>query len=72
MKRRLFHLHIKATNEYKYYGSLVGLLLDNENLGISKSYLEKYEWVEPYENELIIVRKGYMYSSNDVRGVSTK
>lgn len=72
MKRRLFHLHIKATNEHKYYGSLAGILLDNDNLGISKSYLEKYEWVEPYENDLIIIRKGFMSSANDIRNVSTK
>lgn len=68
--RRLFHLHIKSTNDHKYYGSLVGLLLDNENLGISKSYLEKYDWLKPYENELIIIRKGFMSSANDIRGVS--
>ena len=72
MKRRLFHLHIKATNEHKYYGSLVGLLLDIENLGISQSYLEKYQWSEPYENELIAIRKGYMSSAGDVREASTK
>lgn len=72
MKRRLFHLHIKTTNEHKYYGSLVGIFLDNENLGISKSYLEKYDWSEPYENDFIVIRKGYMSSANDVRSVSAK
>lgn len=72
MKRRLFHLHIKVNNEHKYYGSLAGLLLDNENIGISKSYLEKYDWLEPYENDLIIICKGFMSSANDIRNVSTK
>lgn len=72
MKRRLFHSHIKVNNEHKYYGSLAGLLLDNENIGISKSYLEKYDWLEPYENDLIIIRKGFMSSANDIRNVSTK
>lgn len=72
MKRRLFHLHIKASNEHKYYGSLMGLLLDNENLGISKSYLEKYDWSEPYENELIVIRKWFMSSANDIRSASVK
>lgn len=72
MKRRLFYLHIKVNNEHKYYGSLAGLLLDNENIGISKSYLEKYDWLEPYENDLIIIRKGFMSSANDIRNVSTK
>lgn len=72
MKRRLFHLHIKETNEHKYYGSLIGLLLDNENLGISKSYLEKYDWSTPYENELIVIRKVFMSSANDIRNVSVK
>lgn len=72
MKRRLFHLQIKETNEHKYYGSLIGLLLDNENIGISKSYLEKYEWSEPYENDLIVIRKGFISSANDIRNVSTK
>jgi hypothetical protein len=70
MKRRLFHLHIKATNDHKYYGSLVGLLLDNENLGISKSYLEKYDWSKHYENELIVIRKGMMSSAGDIRASS--
>lgn len=72
MKRRLFHLHIKTTNEHKYYGSLKGLLLDNENIGISQSYLEKFQWSEPYENEFIIIRKGFMSSAGDIRGVSAK
>lgn len=70
MKRRLFHLTIKTNNDHKYYGSLKGLLLDNENLGISQSYLEKYQWLEPYENEFIIIRKGFMSSAGDIRGVS--
>lgn len=70
MKRRLFHLHNKISNEHKYYGSLKGLILDNENLGISQSYLEKYKWLEPYENEFIIIRKGFMSSAGDIRGVS--
>jgi len=56
--------------EHKYYGSLKGLLLDNENLGISQSYLEKYQWIEPYENEICIIRKGFMSSAGDIRGVS--
>ena len=72
MKRRLFHLHIKTNNEHKYYGSLKGLILDNNKLGISQSYLEKYKWLEPYENDLIIIRKGYMSSANDIRGLSVK
>lgn len=70
MKRRLFHLHNKSTNEHKYYGSLKGLILDNEKLGISQSFLEKYKWLEPYENELIIIRKGMMSSAGDIRASS--
>jgi hypothetical protein len=46
------------------------LILDNEKLGISQSFLEKYKWLEPYENELIIIRKGMMSSAGDIRASS--
>lgn len=70
MKRRLFHLEFKANNEHKYYGSLKGLLLDNQTFGISQSYLEKYKWQKPYENEICIIRKGFMSSAGDIRCLS--
>ena len=51
MKRRLFHLTIKATVEHKYYGSLAAIFLDNKDLGVSKFTLDRYDISGPFENE---------------------
>lgn len=68
MKRRLFHLTLKAIQEHKYYGSLAAIFLDNKNLGVSKFTLDRYDFEEkPFENESCIIRKGWMLSTNDVR-----
>ena len=67
MKRRLFHLQLKATNEHKYYGSLAAIFLDNKDLGVSKFTLDRFDFVQPYENDLIVIRKGFMQSTGDIR-----
>lgn len=72
MKRKLFHLTIKATGEHKYYGSLQALFLDNKDLGISKFTLDRYNFVKPFENEVCVINKGFVLSTGDIRGLAPK
>lgn len=67
MKRRIFHLTIKATGEHKYYGSLAAIFLDNKDLGVSKFTLDRYDFSTPFENEICIIRKDFVLSTGDVR-----
>lgn len=67
MKRRLFHLYLKASSEHKYYGSLTAIFLDNENLGVSKFTLDRYDFETPFINEVCEIRKGYMQPAGDIR-----
>lgn len=71
MKRRIFHLHIKPKTN-KYYGSLQALFLDNKELGVSKFTLDRYDFVKPFENEVCIIRKGFMSSAGDIRDTALK
>lgn len=73
MKRRIFHLHIIETNEHKYYGSLAAIFLDNKYLGVSKFTLDRFDFEKShYENEICIIRKGFMLSTGDVRETAPK
>lgn len=54
---KLFHLYIKSTGKDHYYGSLSGLF-KNHNIGISKFTLDRYDFSEPYENDLCVLKKG--------------
>lgn len=71
MKRRVFHLKIKATGEHKYYGSLAAVFLDNDNLGVSKFTLDRFEFEKAahseFENEVCVIRKDWLMSANDIR-----
>lgn len=69
MKRRLFHLYLKSTLEHKYYGSLKGIFIDttNPDLGVSKFTLDRFDFVQPYENEVCVIRKGFMQSTGHIR-----
>jgi len=67
MKRRLYHLYLKGKNEHKYYGSLAAIFLDNKDLGVSKFTLDRFDLVQPYENEVCVIRKGFMQSTGDIR-----
>lgn len=68
MKRKILHIELKTTNEHRYYTSLVSCFLENKQLGISLSYLQKYDWLKPFENEICVIRKGFALSAGDVRG----
>lgn len=70
MKRRLFHLELKATSEHKYYGSLAAIFLDNTDLGVSKFTLDRYDFSQPFENERCIIRKYFVLSTGDIRGAA--
>jgi len=72
MKRKLFHLTIKATGEHKYYGSLSALFLDNKDLQVSKFSLDRYDFTIPFQNDACIIRKGFMSSAGDIRGLAPK
>ena len=67
----MFHLHQKNNNKHSYYKTLAALLLDQgENLAISKSYLEKYDWLiefGKYENKYVVIRKGDIYGTKEVQ-----
>ncbi len=67
MKRRIFHLTIKATGEHKYYGSLAAIFLDNKDLCVSKFTLDRYDFSQQFENEVCIIRKDFILSTGDVR-----
>jgi hypothetical protein len=72
MKRRLFHLTIKATGEHKYYGSLAAIFLDNKDLQVSKSSIDRYDFATPFENDVCVIRKGFMSSAGDIRKTALK
>jgi hypothetical protein len=72
MKRKLFHLTIKASGEHKYYGSLAAVFLDNKDLNVSKFSLDRYDFTIPFENEVCTIRKGFMSSAGDIRMAALK
>lgn len=53
--RKIFHLEIKTESSHKYYGSLSALCLENRNLGVSKFTLDRFDFSEPFENEICII-----------------
>ena len=68
--RKVLHLEMKATGEHKYYGSLAAVFLDNKNLRVSKFTLDRYDFSQPFENEVCIIRKDFMSSAGDIRGTA--
>lgn len=64
--RKIFHLEIKAENSHKYYGSLSALCSENPNLGISKFTLDRFDFTEPFENAICIIRKSVMKTTGSV------
>lgn len=71
MKLTIFHLELKymKVSDF-YYTSLTALVLDGKDIGISKSYLQKYDWSQPFENEFCIIKKGFALSTGDVRSLN--
>lgn len=70
--RKIFHLEIKSENSHKYYGSLSALCSENPNLGVSKFTLDRFDFSEPFENTICIIRKSVMKTTGSVGGKKIK
>lgn len=66
--KKLFHIYIKASEQHKYYGSLKAIFDDKNDVGVSKFTLDRYDFTKPFENDKVIIRKGEMLSTGDVKG----
>ena len=64
--RKIFHLEIKSEGSHMYYGSLSALCLENPNLGVSKFTLDRFDFTEPFENAICIIRKSVMKTTGSV------
>ena len=64
--RKIFHLEIKSEGSHKYYGSLSALYSENPNLGVSKFTLDRFDFAEPFENAICIIRKSVMKTTGSV------
>lgn len=68
--RTIWHLHLKSTDEHKYYGSMQALFNDNQLLGKSKFFFDRYDFSNPYDTEIYTIRKGLMYSTGQLKRLS--
>jgi len=68
--RKLLHLENKKTGEHKYYGSLVALVKDNEDIIPPSFYhtLKRLKFETPYENESYKIRLGNLITPSEVKG----
>lgn len=60
---KVYHLEINGV--HSYYTTLTGLCVNN--IGVSKFTLDRYDFKEPYKNDICTIRKGVLNS-----GVKTK
>ena len=70
MNKKLYHLEYKSAELKKrhfYYGDLTILYNSHNDIGISKSYLEKKDFTEHFENEICIIRKSELVVSTRSR-----
>ncbi|HEX8334506.1 MAG TPA: hypothetical protein VF622_17915 [Segetibacter sp.] len=65
--KKLFHVYLKTKDDHKYYGSLKAIFDDKNDVGVSKFTLDRYDFSKPFENEKVIIRKGEMLSTGDVK-----
>lgn len=61
-KRKLYHIEIKETGIYFYYGDLT-ILCKSHKIGISKFTLDRWNFETPFENEICIIRKSELVIS---------
>lgn len=64
--RKIFHLEIKLDDSHRYYGSLSALCLENPKLGVSKFTLDRFDFSEPFENSICIIRKSVIKTTGSV------
>lgn len=61
---KIFHLELKKDNSHSYYGDLTILCKKNQDLGISKFSLDRFDFdSNQYENETCIIRKSELIKS---------
>jgi hypothetical protein len=64
--RKIFHLEKKAEMAHRYYGSLSELFKKENNIGISKFSLDRWDWTNAFENDICIIRKSNIQLSKRV------
>lgn len=64
MARKILHLKFKKTHEHKYYGSLVALWKDNEQ--IPYHTIKRLDLADGWENEAFKIRLGSLLTPSDV------
>lgn len=64
-----FVLVFKADLTIKTYSSLKAIIEEftKEEIGVSQSKLEKYEFLEPYENSIVKIDKSETKTTGDIR-----
>ncbi len=60
--RKVYHLFLKSDSSHHYYGSLTALKNAVE-IGVSLNILYRYDFNTPFENEICIIRKGYLITT---------
>ena len=75
-ERTVIHLHLLATDEHHYFGSIANLFeyYDAAILGITYGSLRNYGLSneKPYRNKLCVIRKGVLHSKSSNRGENIK
>lgn len=68
----IYHLTIKDANTHHYFGSISAIfdVFTPTDIGVSKTRLWGFKLAEnkPYENKLIILRKGNLHRKSSYRG----
>lgn len=64
-----FVLVFKEDLKIKTYSSLQAIIDDyaKEEIGVSRSKLEKYDFIKPYENSLVKIEKSETKTTGDIR-----
>lgn len=62
--RKVYHL--EKDGFHSYYGSLQAVFNANENLGVSKGTLDRFDWSKgDYVNDVIKLRLGALLSASE-------
>lgn len=65
MRRKILHLENKATGEHKYYGSLVALCDDNED--VPYHTLKSMKSLETWQSDKYKIRLGSLLTPSEVK-----
>jgi len=61
--KKIFHIEFKETGYNYYYGDLTILCNTWKNIGVSKFTLDRYDFTNPFENDICIIRKSELVTS---------